>query len=945
MSKEKVNGDALLKDVDIVDIISDFVSLKQVGTEMVGLCPFHNDDRGSLQVSRSKQIYKCFACDAGGDAIEFLREKGYTFHKAVDYIKGDISTYTPEKKQRNAKISSAPKWKQIMPPEPPREIRHYEHGKPSRTWTYRTSAGKLIGYVCRFDHPDGRKDVIPYTYATNGERKEWRWLGFQNPRPLFQLDKIAAKPDAMVMIVEGEKTAEAAQKLFPSLVVTCWVGGSKAIHETDWAPLYGRKIIVWPDNDIKQQYGEKHEKAGQVKPWEEQPGNKAMIEIEAILKPHCPIFRWVRNSPEFPHAWDVADAKDWTPEIAGAYVKANIFVRGQQPPSAPKPEAPEPQAAAPVAMTPAPPADQPPATPVKAVKHKSEGLQDQPFRFLGFDKTDTGGIRFHFFVEHSRTVVSLSHASLGKSSLMSLAPLNWWENNFPGKQGLNQDAAQQYIHVYGSRKPYTDKHVRGRGAWMEGDKVVLHAGESLIVNGKEMPISDHESKFIYEVADELGFHTENPLLTQESARLMEVLKLMNWERPVNPYLIAGWMILAPVCGALKWRPHIWVTGGAGVGKSWFFRDIVAPLLGESALRVQSETTEAGIRQVLRHDALPVVFDEAEGNERKDIDRIQTILNLVRAASAEDTGMMAKGSAGGTAKTYRIRSCFAFASIAVGVSAQSDRSRVSVLGITQQKDPDKAAAQWKKLQEVHHEVVTPEFCARLRARTIKILPIIIENTRTFARAVAAELGEQRAGDQLGTLLAGQYSLISEKRISYPEACEYVAGLDWSEERQAEGYRDENRCLQMLMETSLSIESAGSRWDRQVGELIELTARMKPSTSLVITELIDPIHADDRLRRFGIVVKDGFVYFSNTSDQIRKRLENTPWSKNHNKILSRVKTAALVEPMRFAPGVVSRAVRIDLAHIMGNAPVNAHSPEPQPAGPSSPDLTGDGDDVPF
>lgn len=57
---------------DIVDIISEYVSLKQRGKNYVGLCPFHDDTKPSLYVSRDLQIFKCFACDSAGDVFAFL---------------------------------------------------------------------------------------------------------------------------------------------------------------------------------------------------------------------------------------------------------------------------------------------------------------------------------------------------------------------------------------------------------------------------------------------------------------------------------------------------------------------------------------------------------------------------------------------------------------------------------------------------------------------------------------------------------------------------------------------------------------------------------------------------------------------------------------------------------------------------------------------------------
>jgi len=57
---------------DIVDLVGRYVALKKRGREFVGLCPFHDDNRPSLNVSPSKQIFKCFACGAGGGVFQFL---------------------------------------------------------------------------------------------------------------------------------------------------------------------------------------------------------------------------------------------------------------------------------------------------------------------------------------------------------------------------------------------------------------------------------------------------------------------------------------------------------------------------------------------------------------------------------------------------------------------------------------------------------------------------------------------------------------------------------------------------------------------------------------------------------------------------------------------------------------------------------------------------------
>ncbi len=65
----------VLQAADIVDVISRYMNLSRAGKEFKGLCPFHDDRHPSLTVSPAKQIFKCFACGAGGDAIKFIQLK------------------------------------------------------------------------------------------------------------------------------------------------------------------------------------------------------------------------------------------------------------------------------------------------------------------------------------------------------------------------------------------------------------------------------------------------------------------------------------------------------------------------------------------------------------------------------------------------------------------------------------------------------------------------------------------------------------------------------------------------------------------------------------------------------------------------------------------------------------------------------------------------------
>lgn len=77
----------ILDTADIVDVVSDFVSLKRRGANYIGLCPFHNERTPSFSVSKSKGICKCFSCGKGGSAVNFIMEhEQLSFNEALKYL-------------------------------------------------------------------------------------------------------------------------------------------------------------------------------------------------------------------------------------------------------------------------------------------------------------------------------------------------------------------------------------------------------------------------------------------------------------------------------------------------------------------------------------------------------------------------------------------------------------------------------------------------------------------------------------------------------------------------------------------------------------------------------------------------------------------------------------------------------------------------------------------
>ena len=79
--------DQIFEAARIEEVVSDFVTLKKRGVNLLGLCPFHNEKTPSFTVSPTKGIYKCFGCGVGGNSVSFLMEiEHYSYPEALKYL-------------------------------------------------------------------------------------------------------------------------------------------------------------------------------------------------------------------------------------------------------------------------------------------------------------------------------------------------------------------------------------------------------------------------------------------------------------------------------------------------------------------------------------------------------------------------------------------------------------------------------------------------------------------------------------------------------------------------------------------------------------------------------------------------------------------------------------------------------------------------------------------
>jgi putative DNA primase/helicase len=517
-----------------------------------------------------------------------------------------------------------------------------------------------------------------------------------------------------------------------------------------------------------------------------------------------------------------------------------------------------------------PPAAQP-------VARQAEGIVP-----LGYDHTT-----FYYFSRSAQQVFALPADKHSKNHMLAMASLpHYWEQTrfFREKGGINWDAAiDNLMAACRDVGVYDPDRIRGRGAWLDNSRSLLHLGDRILMDGQDIGLAIPDSRFVYECARPLSVVDAPPLPTVEANCLAKLCSQLRWERPVYAKLFAGWLALAPICGALNWRPSIWVTGSAGSGKSWIRERIMAATLGNIALAVQSKTSEAGIRQSLGSDARPVLFDEAEREDAQAAQRMQAVLDLVRQSSSEGGAEIVKGTGNQSgAKRYRIRSMFAFQSINVALLHQADESRVTVLSLREPVKGDPLEqAKFADLEIAVAERLTPEFSAGLVARAVALIPVIRANAETFARAIASGHGTRRLGDQVGTLLAGAYSLHSQGLISAEDAAAFVAREEWADHTDTEEEKDENRLLRTILAHRVRVGTV----EMPVARLIEAAQHISAPEGLPAPELAERV-----LNEIGVkfAYRENLpgIYVSNSHQSLRNALRGTPWDASWSRALKRI-----------------------------------------------------------
>ncbi len=455
--------------------------------------------------------------------------------------------------------------------------------------------------------------------------------------------------------------------------------------------------------------------------------------------------------------------------------------------------------------------------------------------------------------------------------ILDLAVLSYWKARYANEKGNIKwdEARSELIDSCKKKGPFEPGKVRGRGVWRDGGKTVIHWGHQLEVDGKRCDIQDFKSQFFYEPNGAIEIPEKLELTPEESTETERLLSDLSLVNPNDYKLLMGWMFIAPLAGALEWRPHILINGLAGRGKSTILDRIIQPTFQFLHPLSSPGSTEAGIRQKIGTNAPILLVDEFDTNGGpQSITKMQAVLSLIRIASSG--GQLTRGTPSGKALTFTAR----FVSILAGVNppplVEADQTRICEIEIAR----DHKRTDWHKYR-VELDKHFPAIGSKIFWTGVSRLVNLLDSASVFQKVIGDEFGE-RTGQQYGIMLAGYHHFSHSEVISEEKARELMLEvLTLRKERnEISSGDDSEECLHHLL--FLPVEHGNG------------AGREKTTLSLLLNskETNDVVNAC--LANYGLRVLSDKLFISSKSPAITKHFSGTVWAE-HSKSLSRLRGA--------------------------------------------------------
>ncbi|MCW3782611.1 CHC2 zinc finger domain-containing protein [Defluviimonas sp. CAU 1641] len=563
-------------------------------------------------------------------------------------------------------------------------------------------------------------------------------------------------------------------------------------------------------------------------------------------------------------------------------------------------------------------------------------LRNPHFRCLGYlDQVN------YYMSLRSGQIFGLTASAMKPNSLLSLAPRDWWLEHFGGKfdrngmpSSINWETAIDVMIAGSYDAGVWDPRLQcAQGARIDGGLVVFNTGSKLYVEGRNIVKLDRfDGRYCYCIGPSTRTpEVNNPFLADaaEVRQYLSIISSLDWRserRELAIMALFGWTAISPICGILKWRPHLWLDGQRGSGKSWIVNNLIKPVLGDYVVNVLSNSSEPGIRNMLNGRSVPVIFDEAEGEDRDNRARMDAIIRMARHSAVESNSVVAQGvSGGGSHRYYSIASTFLMTSIVPQLEAAADRSRFARLQLASGR---KHEGFTRDIEIPASALLTPEFSDRFIGRMIRRAG---DYHKTYMHMVhgLCSLGlERRVADVYGTFATGCWLMLrdgipaDEREAAYFISSEFNVieqMLDFNSEISED--KDHDRLFREIMshEVRLDGRNAGSR-SEQVGSLMEIACGYESEDDAIMSQ----DEAREVLLRYGMRPGIGdtpclagqvatHMLIHKNAAPIRNMLDKTPYARSYPDVMHQADGVKMGKTVRFGPGMgISRSIIVPLKH---------------------------------
>lgn len=542
----------------------------------------------------------------------------------------------------------------------------------------------------------------------------------------------------------------------------------------------------------------------------------------------------------------------------------------------------------------------------------------------------------YFMSMTSRQVFALSPGAFTQANLLHLAPLDFWREIHPKEDqrskaiGVDWTAAfDGMIQACYLAGPWDPRREVRQGARMDGRTIVFHTGDKLHVNGEgTLDTRDFKGRNVYTIGPSARTPDFSRPFEAESAEIrqyLDIIRRLNWRaetREMSILAMFGWVMISPICGILDWRPHLYLDGERGAGKTWILDHLINPALGDYAERVVSNTTEPGLRNMLNNRSIPVIFDESEGEDKEARKRMDTVLRMIRHATSGTKAKVLQGvSGGGGSRFFSTSSSFLLTSILLQLEAAADKTR---FGRARLASGRRYTDFVETIEGPAAELLTPEFADRLVARIVLRAPDYRDTYKAMVEALCARGIERRVADVYGTFATGAWLALHDGAPEdMGEAADFL-GREFDVVGQVEEHNDEmredrdhHRVLREISSSELRIETRnGGPMTVQVGALLELAAGVVGEDDIVLSQ----DEAAEKLRSLGMRLDapddDGRhkrVFIHKNSPALRRMLEKTPYARGYVDVIHQAEGVELGPTMRFGSGIgSSRTIIVPLEY---------------------------------